>query len=179
MRQDIRFNSGRVRLDTTNCDKLQKQLGRHLFVRIGILGKHALREGDAASNADLGAVHEFGSALRNIPARSWLRMPLMVKLPGIFKSVGQRLINQMTLDNIKTLYQELGARAQKAIDQAFATSGFGFWKPNKLPYAKLRKGKIKMSTYKKASTKEKKEFSRPLIDTGEFRKAVDSDVGER
>ena len=44
---------------------------------IGIIGSKNTRpaEGDI-DNAGLGLVHEFGSIIRNIPPRSWLRMPI-------------------------------------------------------------------------------------------------------
>lgn len=187
MRQDIRFTNSRVRLNTDNLDKIQKQLKKQFFCKVGVLGGRSPRDnphekGPGPSNADLGFIHEFGSPLKNIPARSWLRMPLMLKLPDVFKKIGQRLLNRMTAENVRTIFSELGARAENVVQSAFQSAGFGYWAPNKLPYAKLRKvkkGKIKMSAYKKMSTEKKKLYSKPLIDTGELRKSIDSEVKER
>lgn len=183
MRQDIRLTNSRIRLNTDNLEKIQKQLGRKLFVKVGVLGRTAARPKDEdrtsqdLTNADLGIIHEFGTD--HIPARSWLRMPLVAKLPEIFKKSGQRLLNKMTTENIRDIFDELGARCMKAIDQAFASSGFGQWAPNKIPkHPKVKKGRIKTSDYNELHANKKKEYSRPLIDTGELRKSVDREVKE-
>ncbi len=180
MRQDLRLTNSRIRLNTDNLEKIQKQLGRKFFVKVGILGRTGARkEGGPLTNADIAFIHEFGSPAKNIPIRSWLRMPLMTKLPEIFKKSGQRLLNKMTVENIRDIFDELGARAMKAIDQAFTSSGFGQWAPNKRPkHPKSKKGRIKTSAYNELPASKKKEYSRPLIDTGELRKAVDREVKE-
>lgn len=182
MNSSFRFsNGGSVRLDTTKLEKLQKQLQKRYSVKVGILGAKAAREkGGPISNAEIAAIHEFGSPSKNIPPRSWLRMPLMTRLPEIFRRYGQRLINRMTVDNILDIYDELGARAMKVIDEAFSTSGFGSWAPKKVPtHPKKKKGRLKLSKYKQLTDEQKKQYSRPLIDTGELRKHVDREVIER
>lgn len=172
---------GGVRFDLRNLYEIQRQLGKQYFVQVGILGKSPTRKetvdkktfkpgegkhkaGKKAStltNADVGKKMEFGSASENIPARSFLRMPLYLKLPGTVKKLGQSFIDSLTEKNIKKFYTRFGILCENIIQTAFATRGFGRWAPN----AQL--------------TIDIKGSNAPLIDTGQLRKSITSRVIEK
>ena len=84
-----------------NLEKLAKDLNKKVSIRVGIIGDkaHQIHSDTNLTNADLGAIHEFGATINvtdkmrgwfwynygihksnkaiNIPARSFLRMPLL------------------------------------------------------------------------------------------------------
>jgi hypothetical protein len=117
---------------------LKKPMGK---VQIGILGDKNSRKEGANGNAEIGAVHEFGSIARGIPKRSFLRMPLETK----FKSALSNLPvdKNGVLEIIKeqsaiVLLMKLGALGKAIILNAFDTRGFGNWKPSNMKYKKVK-----------------------------------------
>ncbi len=139
---------------------LKNAFKENLVVKVGILAGQNTRD-DTATNAAIGAVHEFGSFTKNIPARSWLRMPIQAKKKEIQadilnarKRIGEELLDGSSLE----LYNILGLSAEKAIQGAFETNGYGKWKANS------------------PSTVKQKGSSSTLIDTGQLRGAVLSKV---
>ena len=171
MQKTQRFASGSyVKLDTTNLERIQKQLGKRLFTKVGVIGSkagqhfHVYKDGEKPvknpdpTNAELGAMHEEGVSELNIPPRSWLKIPLTLRMPGIFRAIGQKMLDTLDKTNIEQAYKKLGVKAEAAIQMAFATRGFGNWAPN----AKM--------------TKELKGSDSPLIDTGQLRQSVTSGV---
>ena len=162
--------TSKVTLDVKNLRALKEGLKRagNAEIQIGILGQKNARDTGgsthqskgAMDNADLGALHEFGSKKANIPARSFLRMPTETKLPAEIKRLGPGTIakNILTRGAHETL-REIGQIAEGEIDKAFATSGFGTW-PDNSPRTIARK----------------KGGNSPLIDTGKLRRAVSSRV---
>lgn len=160
--------------DMTKLKAIEKETGKRLVVKVGILGntneRHAqkveetksqykkrIKKLDAVSdaapvtNAEIGMVHEYGSKSRNIPKRSWLKMPLITQSDKLFGEAKQ-LLHDMCNENIEKQYKLLGASAEAIIQRAFATSGFGSWKK-----PKYRDGK-------------------PLVDTSQLRNSVTSAV---
>jgi len=143
-------------------DKVQKKLAYILngpyFTKIGVLGSSTARPDGTIDNAGLGLVHEFGSIKKNIPARSWLRMPIVQRIKMILKAVSdkQRSIEgAFDKEDDKLIFEILGLACESAIQEAFDSNGFGSWAPKKDP----KNGKTS-----------------PLIDTGEFRQSVISSV---
>ena len=133
---------------------------RNARVRIGVMGDKTLRpDNNDVTNADIGAVHEFGSKTRNIPARSWLRMPIMLYLRPVIegKRRGFWRSSLSTKGMISTL-KKLGIVAENVIQSAFETGGFGHWQDLK------------------PSTIRAKGSSAILIDTAQLRKSVTSKV---
>ncbi len=171
---------GSVKFDLRKLYEIQNQLGKKYTVQVGILGnsssrkatvqKKTYRPGEGKnkagkgpsdlSNADVGKIQEFGSATRNTPARSFLRMPLYLKLPRVLDKLGQSVIDSLKTSNIKQTYKLLGIMAEKIIQGAFATRGFGRWQPN-APLTVQIKGS-----------------DAPLIDTAQLRKSITSKVVE-
>jgi len=183
MMKDIKINSpglkGSVKLDLTKLEAIEVQLRKRFAVKIGILGASShnrkvtlnkivkgkgftMRAKGKASagitNASIGLIHEKGSVSKGIPARSFLYMPLSLKLPGAISKVGPGVMKSLTANNIKIAYAGLGVLAENIVQTGFATHGYGKWAPNA------------------PSTVRQKKSSRPLIDTAQLRRSVTSTV---
>ena len=134
---------------------------------IGIIGSKNTRpaEGDI-DNAGLGLVHEFGSIIRNIPPRSWLRMPITNNVEKILKDVRSQKnkIEKGVVqnDDPKFLYNVLGQSADAQIQEAFDSAGFGTWQ---------QKQSATTDTGNFLDPSDSENPS-PLIDTGEFRQSI-------
>jgi len=138
--------------------KLSKVLNGPYITKIGVLGSSSSRPESDIDNAGLGLVHEFGSLKRNIPPRSWLRMPIINRIKMILQAVSnkQRSIEHaFQIGDDQAIFEILGLACESAIQEAFDTNGFGSWQAKKDP----KDGKTS-----------------PLIDTGEFRQSVISSV---
>lgn len=148
--------------DFTKLNNFLNALSDKHVVKVGILADKTVRPTqDTVTNADLGAIHEFGSPSKNIPARSWLRMPLMVKSTYIIKTASKEMLSLLANGDMLSVLKDLGFACEQAIDWAFFSSGFGTW-------AKNKPGTIKA-----------KGSSRPLIDHSFFRRSVVSKVDNR
>ncbi len=145
-----------VKLDLTNLVALRKELGKKYSTKVGILGSKDARDG--GSNATIGLAHEKGVASKNLAPRSWLEMPLIEKLSGAIKEIGQDVFDGLNKKNINQFFKKLGILAEGIIQDAFDTGGFGKWK-------KLEN-----------STKKKKGFDKILIESTQLRKSVSSEV---
>jgi hypothetical protein len=145
-------------LEVKGLDKLLKALkAKPPLARIGILGSAS--RGDGASNATVGAAHEFGTS--KLPVRSFLRMPLT-------KFLNKRLEESGALDK-DTMTQVLASGSlvawlkkvvlvgEQVIDEAFSSDGFGEWEPSNM------KGKTNHAT---------------LVETGQLRDSITSEVQE-
>tara|TARA_R110000851_G_scaffold306239_5_gene464506 strand:- start:1674 stop:2150 length:477 start_codon:yes stop_codon:yes gene_type:complete len=148
------------KVDLSGFNNLKKALDANMEVRVGVLSNKNGRN-DTQSNASVGATHEFGSVTNKIPARSWLRMPIQVKIKEIQKAIFKKR-TQIEADllrgNSKSLFTILGLSAEKVIQDSFESGGFGKW-------AKLN-----------AETIKRKGSSAPLIDSGQLRRSVTSAV---
>lgn len=113
------------------------------------------------TNAEIGFIHENGSQALRIPRRSFLEMPLNLKIPDYYAKLGPQLMRAINDGNIRKMYVDLGIKGEQIVQQAFASRGFGQWAPN-APY-----------------TIQKKKSSQPLIDTAQLRKSISSDVVTR
>lgn len=167
-----------VRSDFRGLDRLVKTLGDGHVVRIGILqnktnrneaGKaRSLKAGgghriDTSShseitNAEIGAVQEFGSISKGIPKRSWLRMPIFQNAKNIISDAAKILPKAVETGSMIPVLRIIGISAQAQIQKGFDSRGFGRWKPNA------------------AATIAAKRSSAPLIDTAQLRRAVTSAV---
>ncbi len=144
-----------------NMSKLQifvKSLDDKHHVQIGIFGNKANRKKGVATNAELGAIHEFGSFSRGIPARSFLRMPVSTQSTQIIKETTGSSKGLVASGKIVLLLKRLGTACENAIQRAFESRGFGTWAPDK-PATVRRKGS-----------------DSPLIDTAQLRRSIASRV---
>lgn len=133
-------------------------------VKVGIIGSQAQQEhnGTNLTNAQIGMINEFGSYSRKIPARSFISMPLKLflssyikKKKSLSKQEFEKAIEKGTEEEFS---RKVGIVAEEVIQDAFATRGFGNWKPN-APLTVALKGS-----------------DSPLIDTGQLRRSISSKV---
>lgn len=114
---------------------------------------------EGLTNPQIAAKHEFGIG---VPRRSMLRMPLHLHGDRVLKEAQADAREQ--LKNVgksprrtaKKILDRLGIAGENLVQDAFATGGFGSWKPN-APATIALKGS-----------------AAPLIDTAQLRRAVDS-----
>jgi len=147
-------------------DKMMKKLAWVLsgpyVTNVGVLGSSSSRPGEI-DNAGIGLVMEFGRVTKEpkIPARSWLRLPIIQKSKMILKAVSnqKRSIEQaFEKEDGEKVFQILGIACESAIQEGFDSSGFGEWAANS------------------PVTIDAKGSATPLIDTGEFRQSITSAV---
>ena len=175
MKQQRSIGISSVSLDMEGLENMMRGIKQSLSVRVGILGTKTNRKdtvrptfGKKAkvvkksvsdeSNADIGLVHEKGSKSQNIPRRSFLEMPLIMKFKEEFKGNAQFFFNALAKGTIKTFLKKVGILGENIVQGAFATGGYGLW--DKLA----------------DSTKRRKGSSAILIDSAQLRKSITSDV---
>jgi hypothetical protein len=179
-----------VKLNTDKLEELTSTLLSAYFTRVGILGsktdrmktiagkrtygwgetktvvaahKKSRDEASTKTNAEIGLKHEFGLG---VPRRSFLELPLFVKSSDlmqcrkelqdvVFAGEGE------SLGKWKHAYKMLGIYAENIIQEAFETGGFGQWQADS------------------DITIAKKGSSMALIDTGQLRASITSDVVTR
>lgn len=173
----------KIKVDISDLQDAVKALGKGHYARIGILGgdasaKHkeavtkVTKKGKVSrkagavespfTNAEIGLVHEMGSISRNIPARSFLRMPIFEKKRDLIRFLGTTKIQKLfEAGQIKKIFKMIGIEAEGIVDDAFRSRGFGKW-------ALLSQRTI-----------DAKGSDAPLIDTAQLRRAVSSDVVTR
>ena len=154
-----------VKSDFRKLNAFVKGLDDKHIVKVGVLQKKTHRDDDPnVSNADLGAIHEFGTKDGRIPARSWLMMPIRKNAKKILTAAGKGALEILAAGKKVLLLKSLGINCEKNINQAFETEGFGSWKPLKDP---TRGGKNADGG------------AMPLVDTGQLKRSVDSAVVNR
>jgi hypothetical protein len=149
-----------VVMDLSVLDGLVKSLGKDTYVKVGVLGDKTTRDdGGNLTNAAIGVIQEFGSVTNNIPARSFLRMPLESHAEQILSFVGSKKVSSLLLAGKPAEALKLvGLYAEAWVHSAFASRGFGSWAPN----APL--------------TVRRKKSSAPLIDTRQLERSISSEV---
>ena len=174
-------SAGKISFDVGNLKSLARAIkaSRNMRVRVGLFPDKAARPGGKITMPELGAIHEFGVkhgyltnrslAFRwknktkapglSIPARSWLRMPIMLFLRPTVEEKGRAWWrSSLSTKGMHSTLKKLGICAENTIQNAFETGGFGNWKDLS------------------QSTINKKGSSAILIDKGLLRKAVASKV---
>jgi hypothetical protein len=124
---------------------VQTLTGNKEVVKVGILGDDVNRDEAGVTNAEVGAVHEFGSFTKNVPQRSFLRKALNQKAEQITLAVSKSAKKALEKNDFGAVLKKLGVAAVGAVRECFATEGWGSWP--QLSYrtlmARLRKGKKK------------------------------------
>ena len=153
-----------LRSDTSKLKNIINNLESIPFVHVGVLGKKAYRkEKGGSTNALIGMVHEFGSKTQKMPARSFLIMPLHKKFNDALhksKAIEESFKKITSAKGLNDTLEKIGILAEQVIQSAFETGGFGQWAPNS-PATIAMKGS-----------------SSPLIDTGQLRRSITSEVVE-
>ena len=144
--------------DFSSLKELQKKIKEKVEIRVGILSStNARNDGESTTNAELSMVHEFGSFTKNIPARSFLRMPIEQKADVIkdyIQSKKKEIEEGMSEGEIDQLLDNIGLSAEAVVKEAFETGGYGKWKSNS------------------PQTVNKKGSASPLIDSGQLRESI-------
>lgn len=148
----------RVRHDFIKLDRFVRAISSKYVVRVGIFTNKNTRKEEGVTNADVGLAHELGSPTRHIPIRSWLVMPLRVSQKEIVRKASIGLLDLLAADKMERVMRDFGFACEDSILDAFKSGGFGTWKP------------LKPSTIKRKGS------SAILIDTGQLRRAVASQV---
>lgn len=140
---------------------MKAALGKKLVVKVGILAGSKERD-DGESNAEIGLKMEMGSITEHIPARSFLRMPIESHAKELrdYVAKNQGIKDAMLKGDAVRALKILGLKAEDIIQKAFESRGFGRWAANA------------------PSTIAAKGSSRPLINTSQLRRAVESKVGK-
>lgn len=166
-----------VKYNIQGLNNLAKSIGGNYTARVGIIGskasqEHTLKKNgfkgvarsqtEGLSNSQIGAIQMFGSVTANIPPRDFLRMPIQFNQRQILRAMQTSMVKTaVEKGEYKKVFKLLGAVAEGFVQKAFETGGFGQWLPLK------------------AGTKARKGSSAILIDTGQLRRAISSDVVEK
>jgi phage gpG-like protein len=150
-----------IKDDFKGLGKLVGSIKKGYAIRVGIFGDKTSRDDGTLTNAELGAIHEFGSYSRGIPMRSFLRMPLGTKTKQIAKEGKAGMTAALARGDFMKVLQNFAIACHGAVTDAFATSGFGTWAPDSK----------KTIARKKSAT--------PLIDTGQLARAIDWQVVQK
>lgn len=148
-----------VKLDTKKMDALLRALGKNMpSVQVGILGEEPRAEGGKATNAFIGACHEFGTA--RLPMRSFLRVPITDHLQKKMQNAGyKRVFSEIAEgESLVPLAKKIGVMAEAIVLEGFATGGYGKWKSH-APGYENNTGNI-------------------LVDTTQLRDSITSEVKE-
>ncbi len=163
------MRAGFVRVNMDDFEKLKADLKKNggARVHVGVLGGFTERrpapgedgESQPANNAQIGAAHEFGVVTKNLPPRSFLRMPVIQEMPAAMQKTDRQLWHRVILQKgIRGALALLGAYALDVIHLAFETGGFGAWAPLK-PRTIKRKGSNAI-----------------LIDTAQLRQSITAEI---
>lgn len=149
-----------IEINTKGLDKLLKAFkGAIPVARVGVLGDKNKRAGKANSNATIGAKHEFGSA--ELPQRSFLRLPISENLQKYLDKAGafdeEAVKRVIASGSVKEWVKLMAIVAESIVADAFATGGFGKWKPSNMAFKKNHQ---------------------TLVETQQLRNSITSDVKE-
>lgn len=164
-----------VHFDDSGLKKLAALFGGAApVVRVGILAGPKMQRQQQTdmkkappTNAEIGAVHEFGSFTRKIPKRSFLHSPLRSEKARrkIVKDAAEGLERELArgeqVTPAQSFYGKIGAGLVAVVQDAFDQSGPG-WKP-------LAESTIHRRRTRKVAPR----FgTKPLIDLGELRRSI-------
>lgn len=164
-----------VHVDLEKLKTLGEALKVKMAVQVGVLPGTNSR-GDGMTNATLAAIHEFGAPEHGLPPRSMLRTPLREHYAEILAAVKGKAYMLVISGGPRKLWDYLGVAAEKIVDKAFQTNGFGKWAP--LKYATLMhklRGSFKSVKKRKKMIEEMSTGARGsggiLVDKGELRRS--------
>lgn len=135
--------------------ELKKILSKKYEALVGIFPENNQRS-DGKSNAEIGLQHEYGDS--SLVSRSWLRMPIRLKQTEITQAAAEALPKAIAEKDMSSVYTALAKSAEKVIEGAFDSGGYGKWAPLSDTTVAL-KGNDKI-----------------LVDTAELKNAVSSKV---
>ena len=118
-------------------------------VKAGVLAKDGSKQhSEGITVFQIGMIHEFGVPEKNIPRRSFIRVPIENNIKEITKLIenNHKLVSENAM-SAKVALDRIGIKAQNTIKESFRNND---WKANS------------------RATVKRKGSSRPLIDTGQL-----------
>ena len=132
--------SASINLNVAGLNNLTTVLDQagNAYLKVGVLGDYAGRTPDQSgtgrqsgtkTNPEIGFDHEFGNVSRHLPELSFLRMPIMLKLPDALQEIGtpERWTANIMHLGIIGILDLIGNKCIQIIAAAFASGGFGNW----------------------------------------------------
>lgn len=113
-----------LQVNINDLHKLREFLDKKAEVKVGIFPENNINP-LGKSNAEIGLKHETGDPETNLPMRSWLRMPLVLKSEQLLDVAANSLAGGK---NPKSVYKAIGDEAVHIVRSAFETGGFGHWR---------------------------------------------------
>lgn len=168
---------GSVSMDIRKMQDLIEGLKTKARVEVGVFQSDSPRKAGELSNADLASYHEYGSPVHGLPPRSMLRQPIADHAKDIMEPFRNHAEAFLVKGTLAQLYKKIGVAAEKVVQQAFATGGFGKWP--QLTYRTLLgkvKGSLKKRKGKLAQIYAGEIGQGILIRTGQLRRAFSSRV---
>lgn len=113
--------------------------GQIPVARVGVLGGKNARAKDFQTNAEIGALHEFGGT--KMPKRSFLRTPLTDLLKSWLEKAG--MFDEASLSRVikeRSIFpwvKKISVTALDIVLGAFETGGYGKWKPSNMDHKKV------------------------------------------
>lgn len=151
-----------VKSDLKGLDELLKNVSTKLVAKVGIFGDKNQRDEGELTNADIGAIHEFGSFSKGIPRRSFLKDPITHKRKELLKKAKEIIDANIDKENgDEKIFELIGIYGESIVQEAFETGGFGMWE----------------AISDKTATK--KGSSQILIDSSQLRRAIISKTEKR
>ena len=152
-----------VKFDITKLKVIQSALkkivDKHYVVRVGIFGEKSARPQDkkqGPTNAEIGFIHEMGSASLNIPRRSFLWDTFTYHGGEMAATLKPALDALFKKGKVEEYLKLVGTAARNLVGEAFDTGGWGAWPPNA------------------PATIEAKGSDKPLWDSGQLSQAISS-----
>ena len=149
--------SVKIKIETKGLDQLIKAMDSKATVRIGVLRGGSRTDG--STNAAILLKHEFGE--EGLPIRSPIRVPLMDNLQQYLEEAGafdeasfEKVVDSGTFHN---WLEKIGLVAEKVIQDAFDTGGFGKWPPSNMKLKKNHQTLVETQQLRNSITSEVKE----------------------
>lgn len=136
------MKASRITLNRAGLQTLVKQLEilKEKRVRVGILADKTQRQKGEINNAEIGLEHEFGVPHKFLPARSFLRMPLMTRLGDRIQARGSKFWGLMvTKKGADNALAAMGHEGEFVVQQSFESGGWGHWPNWSHRYTEYRK----------------------------------------
>ncbi len=127
-----------IELKDKGLSQLLKAFGDKTPVaRVGIMGdKNARSAGSFQTNAEIGAIHEFGG--EHMPMRSFLRGPITENLQKFLEDSGaftkEALAEVVRTGSLIAWMKKVGIVGEQIVSEAFNSGGFGKWKPSNMTH---------------------------------------------
>lgn len=153
------MSDGTIELDDRKLQQLIKAFKTTPNGRIGILaGGGKDQRADQASNAYIGAVHEYGRG--KSPKRSFLAMPLTTELGKELEARGaydESVLKDVMKDQDLTGWlKKVMICAEAVVQKAFDTGGFGKWLPSNMDRKKNHQTLVETQQLRRSITTEVK-----------------------